>query len=361
VDDAAVWAATLIASNGTWPDIVYTDSADRTAWKAAAHTGRVQALAAAVSMPGHALHRDARAFATARRALAGWLRLDPPNTNWWWIILQSPQTLSASTLMLSLVGNVSSPAFPTAAELELGLSFMFRAAWWNASLGYEVTGANLAWMMQTQLTRGVLPTAVNESALAQGFARLWQEVKIVNDTNDGANQGIQVDGAYHMHAAQLQVLSYGQDYLQEILLFFTVAADTAYALPADLAGVVSLRLCSRRHGLADERPRRGLGGGRSSNSTARRRRANARQRQPDAARVSGRAVRARRRRSRGRLCRACARQRGRAAAARQQAFLHERPHGAPAARLGGQPAHALAAHARARVRQRRKPARRAHE
>ena len=191
--DAAAWASTLIDSNGTWPDITYDDPSDRTVWKAAAHTSRVQALAAAVAQPGHALYRSAGAFATARCALAGWLALDPQNTNWWWIILQSPQTLSASYLLLSTVGDVPSAAFPSAAELARGLVFMYRAAWWNESLGYEVTGANLAWMMQTQLTRGVLPTAVNESALAQGFARLWEEVRVVNDTNDGANQGIQVD------------------------------------------------------------------------------------------------------------------------------------------------------------------------
>ena len=115
---------------------------------------------------------------------------------------------------------------------------MWRAAWWNASLGYEVTGANLAWMMQTQLTRGVLPTAVNASALSQGFARLWQEVKVVNDTNDGLNQGIQVDASYHMHSAQLQVASYGQDYLSEVMLFATVAGGTAYALPAPLTDIL---------------------------------------------------------------------------------------------------------------------------
>jgi len=235
--EAAAWAASLRA-NGTWPDIVYDDPADRTNWKAAAHTARVQALAAAVARPGGALFRDAASFGAARRALAGWLALDPPCDNWWWTILQSPQTLSASYLLLSLVGDAAAPPFPTADELELGLTFMYRAAWWNASLGYEVTGANLAWMMQTQLTRGVLPTAPNASALAQGFARLWEEVRVVNDTNDGANQGIQVDGSYHMHSAQLQVGSYGQDYLSEVLLFSGVAAGTAYAMPRALAGVL---------------------------------------------------------------------------------------------------------------------------
>ena len=239
--EASLWASTLDQSNGTWPDITYNDPNDRTNWKAAEHTSRVQALAAAVALPGGPLFRNESTFACARRALAGWLKLDPPNTNWWWIILQSPQTLSASYLLLSLVGDTTpapAPAFPTPAELDAGLVFMYRAAWWNASLGYEVTGANLAWMIQVQLTRGVLPTAINETALTQGFERLWEEVKIVNDTNDDKNQGIQVDSAYHMHSAQLQVSSYGQDYLSEVLLWSTVAAGTVYALPASQSDIL---------------------------------------------------------------------------------------------------------------------------
>ena len=48
-------------------------------------------------------------------------------------------------------------------------------------------------VMQVQLVRGVLPFAVNTTALDQAFAVLWQNVTVVNrSTNFALAQGIQV-------------------------------------------------------------------------------------------------------------------------------------------------------------------------
>ena len=239
VKQARGYAARLLP-NGTWPDVNYDDPQDKTIWLTAEHTGRVQLMAAALSRPGSPAFNDAELFNSTRRALNAWFRLDPYAANWWWYILETPQTIAASFLMLDIMPPLvgQREPFPTDFELGSALNITFRAAWWNASLGYIVTGANLAWLVQAQLLRGVWPSVTNTSALSGGFERLWQEVKLVHwipgcaitGSCNGTNQGIQADGSVHFHGPQIQTAQYGQDYMSDELAFMAIANGTAWAL-----------------------------------------------------------------------------------------------------------------------------------
>jgi chondroitin AC lyase len=247
--DARKLAAALLPSNCTWADVDYSDSQDRTIWATAVHTQRVQLMAAALSFAGSPAYNDASLFDAARCALGAWFRGNFTNVNWWWTILETPQTIAASVLMLDVLPPAAGRApFPSAAEAAAALNITLRAAWWEASLGYIVTGANLAWMIQAQLLRGAWPSLLNTSALDGGFARLWQEVKTVHwipgcsivGTCNGTNQGIQADTSWHFHGPQLQTAQYGQDYLNDELDFMAVANGTRFALDTQRAQV----LCS---------------------------------------------------------------------------------------------------------------------
>lgn len=226
-------ASTLLA-NGTWPDVNYNDSQDRTIWATSAHMNRVSSMSAALSIPNASSFNDPALLASTRLALNAWYTNDWTNVNWWWDIIYTPQVHSIVFLMLDTLPKSGATPFPTPYELSRATTISLRATWWNASLGYEVTGANLAWMVQAQLMRGAWPSAVNMSALSGGFTRLWQEVKVVDwdpSASDGSNQGIQVDGSYHMHGPQLQVASYGQDYTNDMLQFLGIASGTQWSMP----------------------------------------------------------------------------------------------------------------------------------
>ena len=244
--EARAHAAALLP-NCTWPDVNYDDPQDRTIWATAVHSQRVQLMAAALSFAGSPAFNDAALFDATRCALGAWLRADWTNQNWWWTILEPPQTIAASVLMLAVLPPAAGRApFPRAAEAAAALSITLRAAWWNASLGYIVTGANLAWMVQAQLLRGAWPSLPNASALDGGFARLWQEVKFVHwvpgcdidGACNGTNQGVQADTSWHFHGPQLQTAQYGQDYLNDELAFMAVADGTRFALDAQRAQVL---------------------------------------------------------------------------------------------------------------------------
>jgi hypothetical protein len=208
----AAWdlAATLLP-NKTWPDINYDDPGDRSVWLTFSHITRVVTMCAAVSNPASPAFNASGIIGPIRNALAFWLEMDFQNDNWWFNMIGVPQQVSGAFLMLQVTPGAVSGGFPSPWDVTRGYTIMYRAQWWNASLGYIVDGANLAWMMQVQLVRGVLPAAVNMTALNQGFARLWQEAKVVNRTTDFAlAEGVQADWSYAFHGPQLQIASYGQ-------------------------------------------------------------------------------------------------------------------------------------------------------
>ena len=77
--DAEVTALVpTLHSNGTWPDIDYSD-ASRSWWFAAEHLRRCLLLASAVSSPHSLHHANSTDRAAADRAFEWWLRTDPQN------------------------------------------------------------------------------------------------------------------------------------------------------------------------------------------------------------------------------------------------------------------------------------------
>jgi len=237
--------------NGTWPDINYNDFNDRAIWATAVHTSRVQMMSSVLAFHSSPVFNEGKIFNATRLALNAWLKNDWRNSNWWWTILQTPQTIALSVLLLDTLPPVADrEPFPSPAELDAALAIVFRAAWWDAALGYIVTGANLAWLVQAQLLRGVWPSAVNMTAITQGFSRMFAEIKVVpwdagcaiNGSCNGTNQGIQVDGSWHFHGPQLQTAQYGQDYINDELTFIQISEGTEFAFPSQ--GTAAEVLCN---------------------------------------------------------------------------------------------------------------------
>jgi chondroitin AC lyase len=244
---SALALAARLLPNGTWADVNYNDFNDRAIWATSTHTARVQFMSSILAFKASPVYNDAGLFNSTRLALNAWLKNDWRNANWWFTILQTPQTIALSVLLLDTLPPAETrEPFPSQAELDAALAIVFRAAWWNSSLGYIVTGANLAWLVQAQLLRGVWPSLVNMTALTQGFARMFDEIKVVpwdsgcaiNGPCNGTNQGIQVDGSWHFHGSALYTSQYGQDYLNDELAFIQIADGSAFAYQGKTASVI---------------------------------------------------------------------------------------------------------------------------
>ena len=90
----------------------------------------------------------------------------------------------------------------------IGVEIMKRATWWK---GW--TGANLVWMCNIQVQRGLLTG--NETAVVQCLDRIYKEIFIGHQQQDG----IQADGSFHQHGPELLAGSYGNIFTSQILVY----------------------------------------------------------------------------------------------------------------------------------------------
>ncbi len=206
---AARYAAAL-RSDGSWPDIDYTAQA-RSNWRTARHLDRVLAMAKSARVDRNNGHPDAALEAKILLALKWWTEHDYQNPNWWWNQIGVPQ-------LLGEIGNLMLGQIPDH-ELSKMVAIMKRSDW----QGW--TGANLVWMVAIQVARGCMEN--DPVALRVAYARMYEEIRIVNQPQDG----IQQDDSFHQHGQQLYNGGYGRDFAENVGWFITYAWGTRFQIP----------------------------------------------------------------------------------------------------------------------------------
>jgi chondroitin AC lyase len=209
VRNALVYAQTL-NSSCYWPDINYEDK-NIVAWKTAEHMDRITTMLQALTVKGSPLHNDTQMRSAVHCALNVWLIHGWLNPNWWFNQINTP--LQATSQLLMLGDNA------TDFEIEKLKEISFRADWWNSG---DVTGANLVWMIQSQLYRSLATN--NVTGTEQGFTRMWQDISVV----PLGGQGIQQDWSYHFHGRQLLSGAYGESWAADIFAFVLCSNHTQY-------------------------------------------------------------------------------------------------------------------------------------
>ena len=202
-------------SSCQWPDLNY-NTRGRENWDPVLHMFRVSTMTAALTVPG-GMNNDTALSSAIHCALKVWIKQDWQNPNWWWNTVQDP--LIATGVMLMLGVERMTPE-----EVSAIVNMSYRASWWiNDASG----GANLVWMLQVQLFRGLATT--NYSAVAEAFDHMWQTVQVQNLSI----MGIQTDWSYHFHGQQLLTAAYGDAWATNILHFHLATRGTRYALAND--------------------------------------------------------------------------------------------------------------------------------
>jgi chondroitin AC lyase len=215
IAQAAGNLSTLDKNTCQWPDLNYTTRGPEN-WDSVLHMFRISTMTTALTAPGGMTNDTGLSYAV-HCALKVWIEQDWQNPNWWWNTIQDPLIATGIMLMLS-VERMST-------EEVLAIKTMsYRADWWiNDASG----GANLVWMLQVQMFRGLATS--NYSAVAQAFDHMWQTVQIQNLTV----MGIQTDWSYHFHGQQLLTAAYGDAWATNILHFHLATRGTQYALSKD--------------------------------------------------------------------------------------------------------------------------------
>jgi chondroitin AC lyase len=166
-------------------------------------------------------HPDSVLNAKVIRALHAWTSRDYQNPNWWWNEIGVPE----------LIGEIASLMQPQLSPDELArvVEIMKRSNWRRVPW----TGANLTWGVVIQIVRGCLEE--NPDPVAEGYRRLYQEIKIVSP----AEEGIQEDYSFHQHGTQFYNGGYGLSYFNDVGRFIALAWGTRFQIPPDRMAIFS--------------------------------------------------------------------------------------------------------------------------
>ena len=193
--------------DGTWPDLNYA-SKDPMYWGPSDHILRLHRITKAYALSGYK-NRDFRDGAL--RSLAWWLTNDPQSTNWWWNQIGVPEYLGEILLLLE---KDITPGQKTA-----GLTLMLRSK-------PGAAGANLVWLCENQIVRGVLSN--DPAPVADAYRRIYGEMRVVTK-----GEGIQPDWSFHQHGDQFYSGSYGLSFVNDCIRYTAFAWGTRYQIPPE--------------------------------------------------------------------------------------------------------------------------------
>lgn len=249
---AARAAQDSMAANGSWPDINYADTGHgaHDHWQPSAHMERLNAMIpplVACELAANKMCNDTRLGEAADRALHFWLQRNPCSENWYFNQIDAPGQLADALLLLQHGGRLSNSTLQ-AADIDLRRG----ADWWRGWSGY-----NLVALAKLQIYRGLLWS--NEALVQQGFAAVWAQLAVMpwppprpsNTAAETCNSsavaqykcipkscqtgggsylgdGIQRDGSFHQHGAQLLDGAYGAGLTSAILDFLPLGHDTKW-------------------------------------------------------------------------------------------------------------------------------------
>lgn len=140
-----------------------------------------------------------------------WLAKDLRSDNWWHNRIGIQNFIGPTMLLME--------DHLTEEQKEAGLRVMERGG------PPAMTGANLAWVAQNYIIRGLL--IPNPEFLREGFARMAEEIYISDE------EGIQQDFSFHQHGELPYAGGYGTVFSGTVARFAYLAEGTSYAFPSD--------------------------------------------------------------------------------------------------------------------------------
>jgi chondroitin AC lyase len=213
--------AAVLGADGSWSDINYTDAA-RSVWVNSDHLNRMLVMAKSARLARNGGHPDEALEGKILLALKWWTDHDYRNPNWWWNEIGVPELIGE---IASLLG----PQLSDDARTKV-VAIMKRSDW------HKWTGANLTWGVGIEIVRGCLEN--DPAPVAEGFARMYQEIKIMPQPEEGIEQ----DYSFHQHRVQLYNGGYGLDFANDVGRFVSFSWGTRFQIPADRMALFSAYL-----------------------------------------------------------------------------------------------------------------------
>lgn len=196
----------LLSADGTWKDIDY-QSKQPSAWMPANHLYRVLLIARAY----HKNH-DRAYLQAIHRAAKFWITNDIQCSNWWQNQINTPFTFSSLILMLDKDASAEELAY-------LNDVLVKRVPIKNS------TGQNLIWQLDNQ---------ARIALIHQDYTAFAESMKAMQSViNVSTKEGIQPDYSFQQHGVMLQFGNYGLHFVNSLLFWMTVTANTSLAFDTD--------------------------------------------------------------------------------------------------------------------------------
>ena len=201
------------SSDGSWPDINYSDTSIA-GWSPVKHLNRLKVLAAAYSQAS--LLGDVNRFkASVAQGLSHWYRVSPKSENWWWGDIGKQLRLGPIALMAQ-----------KALSDELTANILK-----DLPLVPHRKGANLTDLSKATIYGGLL--SHDHQRVTQGINGIKSTVVVTSE------QGIQRDLSYHQHGPQLHNGSYGKVFFSTAIYWAYHARDLSWAFSTEQATLLS--------------------------------------------------------------------------------------------------------------------------
>ncbi|MCW1921195.1 hypothetical protein OKA05_01440 [Luteolibacter arcticus] len=203
---------TSLQANGSWADINYASTA-QTNWAPLGHLDRLRILCRAYAHPSGTLYQDAGLLADILKAYEWWIADDPQSTNWYYNQIASPQGLGECMVLIK--SQLSS------SRMTSGLARVQRAYVARSTNSGTNTGQNRVDRAIAGIYRGV--AAGSTSITADAFLAISDTILVTTA------EGIQRDGSFLQHGAQLYNQGYGSLFISNTLKWAAMSKETGFA------------------------------------------------------------------------------------------------------------------------------------
>ena len=220
--------------DGSWSNVKYDDTSQM-AWKALAHLSLLYNMAIAYRSPSHEAYRHPRILQGIEKGLEFWYQRKPTSTNYWYRVIGQQLTLGPILLIMQKEMNAD--------LVETGVGYLYDVLDIPSPYGAGSqktlpasawTGANLTWIAQETIWRGLIKQ--DEADIRKGLDYIRSEIEIVT------RQGIQPDFSFHQHGPQLYNGGYGLAYIGDACKWIERVEQTEFAFEKDKIDILTALL-----------------------------------------------------------------------------------------------------------------------
>lgn len=212
-------------SNGSWPDISYSDQS-QTNWSPDIHIKRIGILTKAYTRSSSNYFEKSSLHSKIASSMEYWTNLDPAptSTNWWFRSISVPLEVGRILISMRQSSNGISKQLETAM-----MEWMLKSVPITTPPGKD--GSNLTDICQHFIMRACL--LQDADLLNHAVTQSSNSIFITT------GEGIQRDNSYRAHGPQLYIYGYGREYLSGIRNIAVNTTGTKYAIPAEKVTIIS--------------------------------------------------------------------------------------------------------------------------